>query len=125
MIRRPPRSTLFPYTTLFRPRRGSHDGRNDLSGTGTSPGLRCAEPPHLILSAGHGAHLRRSAGPDAAWPRSMAAAARRHRDRPAGDGMIVYRLTKCEGGQVSPSILDHTCSLHLARHNNILSSTHV
>src|SRR6266446_283492 len=23
MIRRPPRSTLFPYTTLFRPRRGS------------------------------------------------------------------------------------------------------
>jgi hypothetical protein len=55
----------------------------------------------------------------------MAAAARRHRDRPAGDGMIVYRLTKCEGGQVSPSILDHTCSLHLARHNNILSSTHV
>jgi hypothetical protein len=39
--------------------------------------------------------------------------------------MIVYRLTKCEGGQVSPSILDHTCSLHLARHNNILSSTHV
>src|SRR2546425_5771721 len=23
MIRRPPRSTLFPYTTLFRPRRGA------------------------------------------------------------------------------------------------------
>ena len=38
---------------------------------------------------------------------------------------LSYRLTKCEGGQVSPSILDHTCSLHLARHNNILSSTHV
>src|SRR2546430_9174327 len=28
MIRRPPRSTLFPYTTLFRSRRGrGHDGR--------------------------------------------------------------------------------------------------
>src|SRR3712207_7370613 len=26
MIRRPPRSTLFPYTTLFRSRRGGHDG---------------------------------------------------------------------------------------------------
>src|SRR3712207_9141126 len=29
MIRRPPRSTLFPYTTLFRsghPQRGAHDG---------------------------------------------------------------------------------------------------
>src|SRR2546428_6421089 len=26
MIRRPPRSTLFPYTTLFRSRRGDHKG---------------------------------------------------------------------------------------------------
>src|SRR2546426_9230025 len=25
MIRRPPRSTLFPYTTLFRSRQGKHD----------------------------------------------------------------------------------------------------
>src|SRR5437588_7814650 len=31
MIRRPPRSTLFPYTTLFRsPRGGAHDGRTAL-----------------------------------------------------------------------------------------------
>src|SRR2546422_6664663 len=30
MIRRPPRSTLFPYTTLFRSRRGEHEyGRAD------------------------------------------------------------------------------------------------
>src|SRR6266446_7201389 len=27
MIRRPPRSTLFPYTTLFRPRAGDPAGR--------------------------------------------------------------------------------------------------
>src|SRR3712207_8853674 len=27
MIRRPPRSTLFPYTTLFRSRRGRRDAR--------------------------------------------------------------------------------------------------
>src|SRR5688572_32164868 len=26
MIRRPPRSTLFPYTTLFRSERGAHEG---------------------------------------------------------------------------------------------------
>src|SRR2546429_1815546 len=26
MIRRPPRSTLFPYTTLFRSHRSSHEG---------------------------------------------------------------------------------------------------
>src|SRR2546430_6506775 len=31
MIRRPPRSTLFPYTTLFRSRIGRH-GRRDLRG---------------------------------------------------------------------------------------------
>src|SRR6266536_5237181 len=29
MIRRQPRSTLFPYTTLFRPRRGHRPGRAD------------------------------------------------------------------------------------------------
>src|SRR3712207_7911433 len=27
MIRRPPRSTLFPYTTLFRSREGAHSGQ--------------------------------------------------------------------------------------------------
>src|SRR3712207_7014789 len=27
MIRRPPRSTLFPYTTLFRSREGQHESR--------------------------------------------------------------------------------------------------
>src|SRR6266487_4670412 len=30
MIRRPPRSTLFPYTTLSRSRRGLHPGRDHL-----------------------------------------------------------------------------------------------
>src|SRR5258708_14641464 len=34
MIRRPPRSTLFPYTTLFRSARRAHGGRPHL------PGLR-------------------------------------------------------------------------------------
>src|SRR2546430_4053100 len=29
MIRRPPRSTLFPYTTLFRSNPGVHDGAAD------------------------------------------------------------------------------------------------
>src|SRR5688572_31507275 len=30
MIRRPPRSTLFPYTTLFRSRRGRNNGQSHL-----------------------------------------------------------------------------------------------
>src|SRR5690348_17446852 len=34
MIRRPPRSTLFPYTTLFRSRRGEYEAR------GVRPGPR-------------------------------------------------------------------------------------
>src|SRR2546426_2553784 len=45
MIRRPPRSTLFPYTTLFRSHRrgrGDHDGRAGVGsaeiGAGPDPG---------------------------------------------------------------------------------------
>src|SRR3712207_7465601 len=34
MIRRPPRSTLFPYTTLFRSGRGDGDGGLRLGGRG-------------------------------------------------------------------------------------------
>src|SRR2546430_11251602 len=36
MIRRPPRSTLFPYTTLFRSR-GAHVGRADRVGRDAAP----------------------------------------------------------------------------------------
>src|SRR5687768_17769098 len=51
MIRRPPRSTLFPYTTLFRsqPRRRSRDG--DVGGAhGALPGRR----HHRALRAARG-----------------------------------------------------------------------
>src|SRR5260370_3496707 len=37
MIRRPPRSTLFPYTTLFR----SRDGQRILRGTQLAPECEC------------------------------------------------------------------------------------
>src|SRR2546428_5944524 len=41
MIRRPPRSTLFPYTTLFRSKRASKAGRSSAGGTlPPLPGLR-------------------------------------------------------------------------------------
>src|SRR2546427_6935970 len=37
MIRRPPRSTLFPYTTLFRSNKtGTADGTVSVTGTGTT-----------------------------------------------------------------------------------------
>src|SRR3712207_7217656 len=55
MIRRPPRSTLFPYTTLFRSEIGGHDGLpaqgGGASATSTSgppnmslPMVRCLAP---------------------------------------------------------------------------------
>src|SRR5215475_467050 len=46
MIRRPPRSTLFPYTTLFRsdPRRGHRNPQGDRQAAhGRGPGLRSEE----------------------------------------------------------------------------------
>src|SRR3712207_6849443 len=42
MIRRPPRSTLFPYTTLFRSRTGGSTGAD---GEGSSPRPASATPP--------------------------------------------------------------------------------
>src|SRR3989454_8874346 len=56
MIRRPPRSTLFPYTTLFRspnkrfklPGRGIRGGRSRLRGVGH---MRLAHSTCLILAA--------------------------------------------------------------------------
>src|SRR2546426_3813725 len=54
MIRRPPRSTLFPYTTLFRSRRDVHREYHvlDLRGHGY-------EPPLLVH---HGRRRRRQGG---------------------------------------------------------------
>src|SRR3712207_8414326 len=42
MIRRPPRSTLFPYTTLFRSQAG---GRDRLDAPGVRAELRLADQP--------------------------------------------------------------------------------
>src|SRR5260221_954519 len=38
MIRRPPRSTLFPYTTLFRSRRGAADAQDSAAMAAHLPG---------------------------------------------------------------------------------------
>src|SRR3989442_9364618 len=57
MIRRPPRSTLFPYTTLFR----SREQRAD-DGRGARAGLRVGEPAVEHAEGARGgerhAHLR-------------------------------------------------------------------
>src|SRR2546426_6081556 len=51
MIRRPPRSTLFPYTTLFRSPR-------------TLPGARRCSPPIQGSRTGGTRHVRRGGLPD-------------------------------------------------------------
>src|SRR5689334_24165293 len=50
MIRRPPRSTLFPYTTLFRSRRrpGARDEEEELGDVGAGP-----VPGHAGPCGGH------------------------------------------------------------------------
>src|SRR2546423_3296194 len=49
MIRRPPRSTLFPYTTLFRSLHDALHLRHDL------PGRRVALDPEIVPGRAHGA----------------------------------------------------------------------
>src|SRR3712207_7977823 len=51
MIRRPPRSTLFPYTTLFRSRGESEQGRG-AGNPDVQPGVRPAT--HAFLEAARG-----------------------------------------------------------------------
>src|SRR5258706_11790657 len=48
MIRRPPRSTLFPYTTLFR---SPHEGANQLPAQGRGPGGAVAGSPAAVPAA--------------------------------------------------------------------------
>src|SRR5260221_6321622 len=60
MIRRPPRSTLFPYTTLFRSRDAGHDHHVDpgslqrielFSATSEHERVAALEPNHEMVSA--------------------------------------------------------------------------
>src|SRR3712207_7433352 len=65
MIRRPPRSTLFPYTTLFRSRGGA---------AGAQPAVRHSEGSRAPAAGGGGGGRRAGAGrgqrrPDLGAPR--------------------------------------------------------
>src|SRR2546423_12007567 len=59
MIRRPPRSTLFPYTTLFRSPRGSdHRSRPDICAASRSPSSACPACRSRIRSEEHTSELQ-------------------------------------------------------------------
>src|SRR5690348_17805228 len=57
MIRRPPRSTLFPYTTLFRSPRGGdgarHQPRRGHAGIARRPGARGKDRKSTRLNSSH------------------------------------------------------------------------
>src|SRR3712207_7026352 len=48
MIRRPPRSTLFPYTTLFRSQAGDLERTGDRAGGGDQPEVDVARAGRLL-----------------------------------------------------------------------------
>src|SRR3712207_8557305 len=77
MIRRPPRSTLFPYTTLFRSR-----GEYDLLGY---QGVQLTSPPDWHADPVYG---RRA--PDRYW------AAVPYLDPQCGDHKIIWELNRSE-----------------------------
>src|SRR2546426_6030600 len=64
MIRRPPRSTLFPYTTLFRSGPHRHPRRERQELRAVSPGEvrdraeRPLAPQHVVRERGDVAHVR-------------------------------------------------------------------
>src|SRR5256885_11953861 len=51
MIRRPPRSTLFPYTTLFRSAQQAYEGGHLVGGEGEDPSWARCYPDFERLSA--------------------------------------------------------------------------
>src|SRR5687768_18508894 len=64
MIRRPPRSTLFPYTTLFR----SRGPRSDQDSGGGGGGPRRSDEPFELASGGGGGQETSVVGGGGAFP---------------------------------------------------------
>src|SRR3712207_8482998 len=91
MIRRPPRSTLFPYTTLFRSARGEVDGH-----AGGSAAAGAAEPggaPGGVRGVGAGAPARR-ARDDPGGPRGVDRKSTRLNSSHANISYAVFCLKK-------------------------------
>src|SRR3712207_8702347 len=62
MIRRPQRSTLFPYTTLFRSSRNGAAAGSTARSPPRGPGRRCAWGPPCCTATRPGTHGRSSSG---------------------------------------------------------------
>src|SRR3712207_7113125 len=102
MIRRPPRSTLFPYTTLFRSALLSVDRFNQLAA--------CGDMNAIVRNAGAAQQPPRPAQP-------------RRRGRPAGDRQIVGKRKRSEEHTSELQSRQYlVCRLLLEKKNSI--STH-
>src|SRR2546430_8437835 len=53
MIRRPPRSTLFPYTTLFRSNNGTSNWKRSGAGKDSCPSVRARDRKSTRLNSSH------------------------------------------------------------------------
>src|SRR5688572_32687014 len=84
MIRRPPRSTLFPYTTLFRSARGGRTGARALEGRLPALGLRGGPST--------GASGTRPSGPSRARARPRAPRSEEHTSELQSQSNLVCRL---------------------------------
>src|SRR2546429_4205270 len=88
MIRRPPRSTLFPYTTLFRSHRNRGLLRVSLAAAGPGRGQRHARHARAWIGAASAAHLAGAA----ASPRGVARGDRKSTRLNSSHGYISYAV---------------------------------
>src|SRR5256886_3825796 len=123
MIRRPPRSTLFPYTTLFRSRAGGGrlaGGRpesgvllRDLSESAAVAAPRLRDVPHAVAAGArpHAHHVRVAVPPRrvrAAGLRSRRRGAVLGRDQPAG---LAHLRAKPRRDRLAGRSEEHTSEL--------------
>src|SRR3712207_7606950 len=101
MIRRPPRSTLFPYTTLFRSRRLERDERAHGSGqSGRDPGAHFASS-HVLP-----------------WPASTAKAGSR-----GSHGAIISRQTDRKSTRLNSSHANISYAVFCLQNNQERTNT--
>src|SRR2546429_5519062 len=100
MIRRPPRSTLFPYTTLFRSGQGERNA--DAGGPGAAGKRDWREDANGAAAGRHpwarGEFLGRST--DAGFGKGRVAAGGGFREESAGEGVRARLGGACRGGGV-------------------------
>src|SRR2546423_4955115 len=92
MIRRPPRSTLFPYTTLFRSRRLRPRERASRQGREPLPDVALAGPRARHRGRHHGVRPRLEPGGCARGPASATSRSEEHTSELQSLAYLVCRL---------------------------------